>query len=122
MSKFTFNISAKVNIDEYGKIIEKRGLESGGKVQQIIDSEVLRRCDPYVPKDSGMLIDSGIIATDIGSGEVVYETPYAKKQYYDTNLQHSGKRTHHFFEVVKAAQKDDILKTAANAAGSDYKT
>ena len=26
------------------EIIRKRGLESGGKVQQFIDSEVLRRC------------------------------------------------------------------------------
>ena len=117
MSSFTFKLSAKVNIDTYGEILEKRGLEDGGRVQQIIDSEVLRRCDPYVPKDTGQLIDSGIIATDIGSGEVEYETPYAAEQYYNKNLEHKGKRTHHFFEVVKAAQKDDILKTAAEAAG-----
>ena len=117
MSSFKFMFKAEMNFDSYGKILEKRGLESGGRVQQIIDSEVLRRCDPYVPKDTGQLIDSGIIATDIGSGEVKYETPYAAAQYYNKNYHHQDKRTHHFFEVVKAAQKDDILKTAAEAAG-----
>lgn len=122
MSEFTFKLQAEINIDKYGDILKRRGLEEGGRVQQVIDSEVLRRCDPYVPKDRGMLIDSGILATDIGSGEVNYETPYAKKQYYTTSFKHSGKRTHHFFEVVKAAQRDDILKTAAEAAGGDYET
>lgn len=117
MSNFTFKLSAKVNIDTFGEILERRGLESGGRVQQIVDSEVLRRCDPYVPKDMGQLIDSGIIATDIGGGEVKYETPYAAKQYYTKEYRHKDKRTHHFFEVVKAAQKDDILETAAKAAG-----
>lgn len=122
MSKFSFKLQAEINIDKYGDILKRRGLEESGRVQQIIDSEVLRRCDPYVPKDTGMLIDSGIIATDIGSGEVKYETPYAKAQYYTKSFSHSGKRTHHFFEVVKAEQKDDILKTAAEAAGGDYET
>lgn len=53
------------------EIIRKRGLESGGKVQQFIDSEVLRRCQEYVPMDTGELIRSGVINTQIGiCGEI----------------------------------------------------
>lgn len=38
------------------------------EVQQMIDSEVLRRCDPLVPFDTGTLKQSGIEHTELGSG------------------------------------------------------
>lgn len=53
------------------------GLEEGGRVQQAVDATVLSVCEPYIPRDSGDLIQSGIIHTVIGSGEVVWSTPYA---------------------------------------------
>ena len=59
------------------------GLEEGGAVQQMVDQTVLDVCEPYVPMDiaggaSGTgLIRSGIMNTVIGSGEVVWKTPYA---------------------------------------------
>ena len=57
--------------------IKALGLDEGGRVQQAIDSEILRVCDPYIPMDNGDLIRSGIANTVIGSGEVVWNTPYA---------------------------------------------
>ena len=60
------------------------GLEEGGAVQQMVDQTVLDVCEPYVPMDiaggaSGTgLIRSGIENTVIGSGEVVWKTPYAQ--------------------------------------------
>lgn len=36
-------------------MLKDRGLQAEGKVQKIVDSEVLRRCDPYVPFDTGYL-------------------------------------------------------------------
>ena len=46
---FTFTLKS-VHMKK-AEIIEKRGLEHSGKVQQFIDSEVLRRCQPYTPMD-----------------------------------------------------------------------
>ena len=57
----------KLKIKPINEILQTRGLESGGKVQKFIDSEVLRRCDPYVPMDTGSLKRSGITGTVIGS-------------------------------------------------------
>ena len=54
------------------KSLKKRGLEEHGKVQQYIDSKVLEYCAPKVPKDTGALIASGKVHTQIGSGEVKY--------------------------------------------------
>lgn len=50
--------------------------------QKFVDSEVLRLSEPYIPLRTSMLIKSGILGTDIGSGLVQWIAPYAKAQYY----------------------------------------
>lgn len=78
------------------------GIEKGGKVQKYIDSQVLRLCDPYVPKDTGALIQSGILHTDIGSGEVAYVTPYARRCYYvPMTFEGRPKRGNYWFSRMK---------------------
>jgi len=94
-----------------------RGIEAGGKVQRFIDSEVLRKNDPYVPLDTGMLRDSGISETQIGSGLVKYKTPYARKKYFENKGRSGGKRGKLWFERMKADHKDDILRGAIKIAG-----
>lgn len=99
------------------EILEKFGMQPYGKMQKAIDSEVLRQCDPYVPKDTGTLINSGITATQIGSGEVRYNTPYARRHYY-IPMNHTEKRTHMWFEVMKkSGGRDKILEAARRALG-----
>lgn len=61
---------------------EKLGVNPGGYVQKVIDAAVIRECFPYVPMDEGILAGSANTATEIGSGEVVYDTPYARYLYY----------------------------------------
>ena len=59
-----------------------RGLEPGGRVQQAIDNAVIRYSIPYVPFKTGTLATSPYRASPPGSGKVIYETPYARYQYY----------------------------------------
>jgi hypothetical protein len=73
---------ARFEIDDPRRILARRNLETGGAVQKYIDAEVIRQCEPYVPFDEGVLTASASTATDIGSGEVIYNTPYAHYQYY----------------------------------------
>lgn len=63
-------------------LLRKFNLESGGKVQQVIDRCVIDYCLQYVPWDSGVLGKSAYGATQIGSGKVVYPGPYAHYMYY----------------------------------------
>lgn len=113
-----FNLNVEVDMDT-AKILKRLNLEEGGKVQQVIDSEVLRMNDPYVPKDTGQLIRSGIQNTKIGSGEVVYQTPYARRQYYFP-MRHSEGRTHMWFEQMKrSGGKEKILNAARRAVGGN---
>lgn len=80
--------------------------------QEIIDSEVLRRCAPMVPKRTGALEKSGTLGTVIGSGEVKYIAPYARPQYYNTSQTRSydPRRGGMWFERMKAANKAAILR------------
>lgn len=82
MSSMSMNFEFKIN--STGEILQKRGLESGGRVQQYVDNAVLRFCDPYVPKDTGMLIDSGITHTNIGSGTgKITDDTFLSEMYLD---------------------------------------
>lgn len=82
--------------------------------QMFVDSEVLRRCSPRVPLRTGMLEKSGKLGTDVGSGEVDYIAPYAAYQYYETSdtRPYDANRGAHWFERMKVAEKEDILRGA----------
>jgi hypothetical protein len=96
-----------------------RGLEEKGKVQQFIDSECLRLCESKIPKDSGALIQSGITNTTIGSGELKYNTPYARRWYYrPASFQGAPERGNYWFERMKQQHRDAIMAGAKKIAGA----
>lgn len=101
------------------RIIKDRGLENSGNVQRFIDSECLRLTAPFAPKDTGALIESGTINTKIGSGEVIYNTPYARRWYYmPAQFQGAPERGNYFFERMKQQYKEQILAGAKKLAGA----
>ncbi len=104
------------------KALRKRDLETGGEVQKFIDSECIRRMDPYTPKDVGTLIGAAATQTSIGSGRIVQQTPYAKRWYYEpANFQGAPMRGNRWFERMKSSHKDSILRGAASIAGAKSK-
>lgn len=111
----------KVDFKPLKRMLEDRGLETGGKVQKVVDSEVLRRSDPYVPFRTGFLKKSGILGTEVGSGEVVYNALYADKNYYQNagkgkqGTASGGRRGKFWFERMKADHLTDIIKTAQDS-------
>lgn len=110
--------------------------------QKFVDSEVLRRTEPYLPFQSGMLRDSGILGTRIGSGEVAWNAPYARFLYYgkimvgilsrsawaklgerkettgqELTFHGAPKRGAYWFERMKADHGKAIISTAGKIAG-----
>lgn len=104
-------------------LLSARGLNKGGDVQKFIDSEVLRRCEPMVPLRDEFLIKSGIENTKIGTGVVKYQTPYARRWYYEpANFTGAPMRGNYWFERMKKnGGKDAILRGAAKIAGGKSK-
>ncbi len=80
--------------------------------QKYVDGETLTRCEPYIPKRTGMLILSGILGTDVGSGLVEWIAPYARAQYYmerKTPSQTGPLRGSYWFERMKQVHGESIL-------------
>ncbi len=106
------------------KAIKKRGLNENGRVQQFIDSECLRRCnDDYVPFDQHSLIASSFPATQIGSGKIKWNTPYARRLYYhpeyNFSQEHNARAGGYWFEHMKQQYREQILAGAKRIAGGN---
>lgn len=75
------------------------------RVQAKLDAQVLKDSNYYCPMYTGTLKKSGILNTVLGSGKVVWNTPYAKEQYYgkpNKSHQHNPNATMKWFEAAKA--------------------
>lgn len=82
--------------------------------QKFLDNEVLKDSAPYVPFRTGYLEKSGITGTVIGSGKVIYNAPYAKKNYYGKHFNFSKDKHPQacafWFEKTKAQKKTNWVK------------
>ena len=99
--------------------------------QYILDGEILRYTEPYIPKITGNLIKSGIENTIIGNGEIVWDpigldipdyfTPgvhYAKHVYYDSKppgRPTGALRGKLWFERMKEDKKDLLIANTRKA-------
>ena len=123
-------------------LLKRRGLQEGGPVQKLIDSESMRYMGPYMPRrQAGELEHMMVLATVIGSGEIdipgpfahylhegiLYVSPttgsaWAKKDEIkvptERELEYTGApmRGKKFFDRMKADHKDDILEGAQAVA------
>lgn len=89
-----------------------RALARLERAQKVIDSEVIRRCEPLVPFKIGNLKRSGITGTKIGSGVVRYTAPYAKYQYYCGRKVGNNGRGRKWFGRMKFMHRHAIRKIA----------
>ena len=49
----------------------------------MLSAEILADCNEYCKEDTGMLIASSIIHSQLDKGLLVWATPYARRQYYE---------------------------------------
>lgn len=137
---------AKLDIKPTAELLRSRGLQPGGAVQKVVDSETMRYMSDYMPRrQAGSLEHLMVMATVIGSGQIDIPGPYAhylhegilfvspttgsawaKKNEVKVStgkaLNYTGApmRGKKFFDRMKADHKDDILKAAkamANKGG-----
>ena len=115
----SIEFDARLDLDDLNEVLARRGLTPGGRVQKVVDNAVLRYCDPKVPMDTGMLKDSGPMASAVGDGLLVYATPYAAKMFMNPqfNFQGAPERGAYWFQRAMAEHRDDVVREAAAAAG-----
>lgn len=86
--------------------------------QYAFDAEVLRLTDPFTPKDTGTLIASAKLYSKLGEGKLVWQTPYARAQYYiprGVGSQTGYLRGYRWGERAKTANLKHLQEFAANA-------
>ena len=125
-------MDVKLNVLSHDALLKKYGLQEGGPVQKLVDSEAMRYMSDYMPRrQAGELEHMMILSTVIGSGPyahylhegILYVSPttgsaWAKKDEIkvptDRLLTYAGApmRGKKFFDRMKADHKDDILKDA----------
>ncbi len=120
-------MTIKIDTAEFERIIAKKGLEPGGKVQQTLTSEIYRLAEPYTPMRDKTLIDTA----KVGKDHITYIQPYSRYLYYgkvmvgrapkkvtSKDLKFSGgKRGAFWIKRMWEEKKEEIQKTVAKEAG-----
>lgn len=128
----------KVEMKSMQEILQNHGLQDGGPVQKLVDSECMRYMSDYMPhRQAGELEHMMVLSTVIGSGEIDTPGPYAHYLYEGIlyvspttgsawakkneikvptgkELTYAGApmRGKKWFERMKADHKEDILRAA----------
>lgn len=105
---------------EFNPEFARKWTERYSFIQRYVDSEVLRLSEPFIPLRTSMLIKSGILGTDIGSGTVQWIAPYARAQYNSPRApgsQTGPLRGPQWFERMKAIYGKQIVAGAKKLAG-----
>jgi hypothetical protein len=100
----------------WGKSFAVDRNHSFSDVQKFVDSESIRLMVPYTPMRNGILQKGAVLGTKIGSGEIHYNIPYARYQYYypPTRTEVNPNATMEWFETAKAAHLDEWVRLYAN--------
>ena len=101
MSGLTFNVKTALNSAEIKADLEAKARQ----VQAPLDALIMADSNYFCPIKTGTLQKSAIINSRIGSGELVWKTPYARRQYYEYSkppYQPNPNACGKWFEAAKA--------------------
>lgn len=88
--------------------------------QARFDSEVMRLMEPYMQMVTGAMIMSMRVSSTPGTGEVIVNTPYARKVYRSKSPvgRPTGQlRGPFYFERMKADKREQLRRFAASETG-----
>lgn len=92
------------------------------RVGLFVSQEWKRLIDPYVPRDTGMLMGASGQTVDILPFKLYYKEPYAEYVYYGKNMTFKHKNPYSTYEWDKAAanagQLDKLTRIINNALQS----
>ena len=74
-------MAVKINIDAHKICVKMDNAWKSGL--EMLSSEILKDCNFYCKEDTGMLILSSFIHSQLKEGKLIWQTPYAARQYYE---------------------------------------
>ncbi|NUJ19284.1 minor capsid protein [Bacillus glycinifermentans] len=77
------------------------------EAQFLLSSEVLKDSNYFAPEDTGALIGSSQRSSDLERGRLIWDTPYARRLYYNPQYKFSKDKNPNarglWFEAAKSA-------------------
>lgn len=76
----------------------------------LLTATVRDDCNEYCKEDTGMLIASSMVHSVLSDGKVIWQTPYAKRQYWEIRTAYhdvNPKATWKWAEAAKRQHADD---------------
>ena len=95
------------------------------KAQHALDQQVLKDSNYFIPFDTGELMRSSLRSSQIGQGLIVWDTPYARRLYY--NPQYNFRKDKNpnaqglWFEAAKAAHGREWAELAQKTVDDNLK-
>jgi hypothetical protein len=114
----------KVNIDYDQNAIDKDYQRALDRTQYALDTQILKDSNYFIPKDTGNLEQSSLRASDIGGGLIQWDTPYARRLYY--NPQYDFQKDENpnarglWFEEAKARWAPDWERIAQHTFNENF--
>ena len=95
------------------------------KAQHALDQQVLKDSNFFIPFDTGELMRSSLRHSKIGEGLIVWNTPYARRLYYNPQYNFSKDVNPNarglWFEEAKALHYDEWVKIAQQTFDENFK-
>lgn len=102
-----------INIDKHAVEAKVKGAWEKGL--PLMSNEILNDCNEYCKEDTGMLIASSLTHSVLPEGKLIWQTPYARRQYWEIRTAHKDvnpKASWRWCEVAKTAKKAEWAKKA----------
>ncbi|MGR6008090.1 minor capsid protein [Bacillus cereus] len=101
----------RINVRVDTAHMEAKAEEAINKAQFALDQQVLKDSNFYIPKDTGELERSSIRFSRPGEGHIEWNTPYARRLYYNPQYNFSKQPNQNarglWFEEAKARHASD---------------
>lgn len=85
--------------------VETRIKYAFGAGMGMLANEILNDCNQYCKEDTGMLIASSYIHSQLDDGRLIWQTPYARRQYWEIRTAHTDVNPKATWKWCEAAKK-----------------
>ena len=81
----------------------------------LLSAEILNDCNQYCKEDTGMLVASSYIHSRLAEGILIWQTPYAKRQYWEIRTAYPDVNPQATWKWCEAAKRNCLDKWSRQA-------
>ena len=83
--------------------------------REMLCSQILRDCNLYCKEDTGMLILSSLIHSRLKEGLLIWNTPYAARQYYEIPTAYTDVNSNATWRWCEVAKQNHLAEWGRQA-------